>query len=425
MEVPGHFSNRRRNYMFVKHRRDKFFEFIRDLLEHSFVLDCMKDTLPDSWRHVEDLVTELHEAQKISTEAAAKTRLKKMIPEIGYFHTPLKLYEAFREHDEKYCMTKRRFVKPSFNDIRHILNLSQVNALIGSLQLVTFDGDCTLYSDGDNLKDTELAWGICVLLKNNVNVALVTAAGYGLDAAKYENRIAMLLESFDKNNIPAEAKQRFFVLGGECNYLLQCGADSHLIPIAEEDWMKDSIDDWSKEQTKLLLDVAEKTFIEAKDDLRLQVQIKRKERAVGIYAGGLKSKVNTPVGSGSKDIKRELLDELVLRARDAIEKANVTIPYCAFNGGNDVWVDVGTKEFGVKRLQKHLKVESASSIHVGDQFSNTGNDFAARSCATTAWVISPTETKYLLFQFLLKHGWCTREEMNDVRYCGPQKGGFI
>ena len=76
-------------------------------------------------------------------------------------------------------MSCRRFVRPSFNEVRHVLNLSQARRR-GSvppprararivpvthaaaqvlamrdtnLRLVTFDGDCTLYSDGNNFSD--------------------------------------------------------------------------------------------------------------------------------------------------------------------------------------------------------------------------------------------------------------------------------
>jgi hypothetical protein len=66
------------------------------------------------------------------------------------------------------------------------------------------------------------------MLSSGVSVALVTAAGYGLNAAKYENRIRNLLEAFTAQGLTAEAKQRFYVIGGECNYLLQVRANIHL-----------------------------------------------------------------------------------------------------------------------------------------------------------------------------------------------------
>ena len=50
--------------------------------------------------------------------------------------------------DRQRRISSRRFVPPSFNDIRLVLNSAQVLGLVGvggRLELVTFDGDVTLY----------------------------------------------------------------------------------------------------------------------------------------------------------------------------------------------------------------------------------------------------------------------------------------
>ena len=51
-------------------------------------------------------------------------------------------------------LLQRRFVPPSFNDIRLILNTAQIMGLMsaGPLELATFDGDVTLYDDGQSLE---------------------------------------------------------------------------------------------------------------------------------------------------------------------------------------------------------------------------------------------------------------------------------
>ena len=118
-------------------------------------------------------------------------------------------------------------------------------------------------------------------------------------------------------------------------------------------------------------------------------------------------------------MKKEALDEVVLRCQQAItahlrreqsttspsplpplpptseaagaaEGASTTtpwpsrsaerVPFCAFNGGRDAWVDVGNKDIGVQAMQSFLKIKSrANCLHVGDQLnSSIGNDFAAR-----------------------------------------------
>lgn len=76
-----------------------------------------------------------------------------------------------------------------------------MDAIADTLKLMTLDGDCTLYEDGEALQDEAMAESICRLLEAEVYVALVTAAGYGVDASRYEARIGVLLESFTKNGV--------------------------------------------------------------------------------------------------------------------------------------------------------------------------------------------------------------------------------
>jgi len=388
--------------MLTEHRRDGLYEFVRTLLRHSFVLDCMAETLPKSWAYIEELINEHMECTKKGH--GHKSRLKQLVPTIGTFHTPLMLQAAFEEYDAKYKISTRKFIQPSFNDIRHTMNLAQVNALKGQLKLVTFDGDCTLYSDGNNFAEPKLARNICLLLRRGVTCALVTAAGYGYKAERYEQRIGMLLKAFVEHGLTAEERKRFYVLGGECHYLLQVNEHAKLIPIPELEWVGKECHGWPQEQVTMLLDVCEGCLKEAISDMNLRTTILRKERAVGMIPGGSTGKATAPTGSGSKrsSLRREVLDECVMRVKRAIEESDVTIPYCAFNGGADVFIDVGNKRVGVSALQKYLKVAPSSTLHVGDQFLDTGNDFEARNVATTVWVTNPHETKYLLKQILQK-----------------------
>ena len=57
-----------------------------------------------------------------------------------------------------------------------------------------------------------------------MHVALVTAAGYAYDAPRYMRRLAGLFAYFELHQLAADAAARFWVLGGECNYLLACEA---------------------------------------------------------------------------------------------------------------------------------------------------------------------------------------------------------
>jgi IMP and pyridine-specific 5'-nucleotidase len=91
------------------------------------------------------------------------------------------------------------------------------------------------------------------------------------------------------------------------------------------------------------------------------------------------------------------------------------VPFCAFNGGRDVFVDIGDKSWGVAVCQAYFEkrarerataaggdeaagaIRGANTLHVGDQFLSAGsNDFKARSVCTTAWIASPAETVELL-----------------------------
>ena len=83
-----------------------------------------------------------------------QSKLKLLVPSIGNFFTRLPLADAFNYQDSRRFISSRRFVPPSFNDIRLILNTAQVKGLAaaGPLDLATFDGDVTLYDDGKSLE---------------------------------------------------------------------------------------------------------------------------------------------------------------------------------------------------------------------------------------------------------------------------------
>lgn len=75
-----------------------------------------------------------------------QSKLKLLVPSVGTFFTRLPLAAAFKYQDKKRFISSRRFVPPSFNDIRLILNTAQLMGVTaeGGLDLATFDGDVTL-----------------------------------------------------------------------------------------------------------------------------------------------------------------------------------------------------------------------------------------------------------------------------------------
>lgn len=44
----------------------------------------------------------------------------------GSFFTPLKLVDAFLEYDEFFALSRRKYVSPNFAEMRHVLNIAQV-----------------------------------------------------------------------------------------------------------------------------------------------------------------------------------------------------------------------------------------------------------------------------------------------------------
>ena len=54
------------------------------------------------------------------------SRLRRMVPSVGSFFTPLRLVEAFNEFDQFFALSRRRYVPPNFAEMRHILNIAQV-----------------------------------------------------------------------------------------------------------------------------------------------------------------------------------------------------------------------------------------------------------------------------------------------------------
>ena len=272
------FSSRRRNYMLQPHRRDGLIEWMKHMLQHSFVLDALDQTAPETFRHFEELIEEhrewtrlVNESTLSSTTAAFQTKgvnsrlskLRQLVPTVGVFHTNLPLRRAFKAYDDKYKVTARRHVTVSFNEIRQILNLAQVMALCGAgassssssaggspppppppllpaafagPSIVTFDGDQTLYTDGANFeKNPRLALSISLLLEAGVAIAVVTAAGYEYDVDKYTLRINGLLSFFrERKELTPEMAGNFYMFGGECNYLLRLNGEYELEPVQEK-----------------------------------------------------------------------------------------------------------------------------------------------------------------------------------------------
>lgn len=181
-------------------------------------------------------------------------------------------------------------------------------------------------------------------------------------------------------------------MGGECNYLHQTCVDAvtgkvGLEVVEPRKWKDGRGVRWSDEDINDLLNKAESTLKETVNLLHLDAKVLRKERACGI--------INTT----NKRFTYENLEEIALTVQNALK--DCTVPHCAFNGGNDVWVDVGNKALGISALQYYVappqtRLTGAQCLHVGDRFTETGNDTRSREVAMTAWVSNPDETVYIM-----------------------------
>ncbi|MCJ1306702.1 IMP 5'-nucleotidase [Agyrium rufum] len=347
-------------------------------------------------RDVEDLINDHIAHQKKHPDKPSK--LKILVPLVSSFFTPLRLEKAFFFQDEQRRISSRRFVGPSFNDVRLILNTAQVMSLVedGPIQLVTFDGDVTLYHDGGILAPgSPIVSKLLVLLAQGTKVAIVTAAGY-VDNEGYSLRFSALFEEvFVQQKLGALSDPGLIIVGGESNYLITYDRASPLRMkrVPRREWMLPEMLAWMEHEIEDLLCVAREALTDCITNLGLAAQIVRKERAIGII----------PIpGSTVMRFTREQLEETVLVTQQKLDLSNQRLPFCVFNGGvaggNDVFVDIGDKRLGVMVCQKYFGgIEGKSTLHVGDQFLSAGaNDFKARLACTTAWIASPEETAQLL-----------------------------
>lgn len=327
------------------------------------------------------------------TNVPGKSKLKLLVPTVGTFFTKLPLADAFQYQDKHRFISRRRFVAPSFNDVRLILNTAQVLGLLRSNgpNLVTFDGDVTLYDDGACLTDDNpVIHRIIRLLQQDRKVGIVTAAGYS-DAPRYYERLKGLLDAVHESTVLSSfQKGGLVVMGGESNFLFRYdpGNPVRLAYVPRHEWLLDEMVKWNENDITELLDIAESSLRACASNLNMPVAVLRKDRAVGVYPF-----------DRSRPIHREQLEETVLVVQNTVERSAVgaRLPFCAFNGasplrlclesniddagGNDVFVDIGDKSWGVCACQQYFGgIDRTKTLHIGDQFLSAGaNDFKVLS----------------------------------------------
>lgn len=396
-------------YALKTHRRDQLIEWIKGLLAVPFVLHSHPTAVfepngesvdqqasvaqrryAEIMRDVEEIINDHIDHQK--SGKPDRSKLKLLVPSVANFFTSLALHDAFIWQDQRRFISHRRFVPPSFNDVRLVLNTAQVMSLVrnGPLELVTFDGDVTLYDDGMCLvPENPVIAKILELMRRGSKIGIVTAAGY-TEAKRYYERLFGLLNAIQTSDLPLESKQNLIVMGGESNFCFKFDENSpdmlRLVP--REEWLLKEMLAWHEADIKELLDLAEASLKDTVRNFRMEALVVRKERAVGI------------IPKDGHKFCRETLEETVLIVQKILDISEVgqRLPFCAFNGGNDVFVDIGDKSWGVLACQRIFGgIEGAKTLHVGDQFLSAGaNDFKARLACTTAWIANPQETCQLL-----------------------------
>jgi len=429
-------SRYRVEYALKTHRRDQFIEWIKGLLAVPFVLYSQPTGVFDAG--VAEMSEEAHRRyaeimrdvetmldDHIRLEQAIHplpSKLKMLVPSIGSFFTRLPLEAAFKSQERKRYISSRRYVSPSFNDVRLILNTAQLMAVTtyGSLQLATFDGDVTLYDDGESLEiDNPVIPRMLDLMRKNVKIGIVTAAGY-TTSERYYSRLHGLLDAIatDEHLTPTQ-RHNIVIMGGEANYLFEFDPTSEylLSPVPRDRWLTPEMQTWSEDSINRLLDMAEAALRDCVKTMNLPATVMRKDRAVGIIPTDPKVRIPRESLEETVIVVQKTL-ELSVRADMVVAAApnsnvstvqpgmNRVVPFCAFNGGRDVFVDIGDKSWGVSVCQKWFggsspadegMIKGDQTLHVGDQFLSAGaNDFKARSVGTTAWIANPAETVELL-----------------------------
>ncbi|KAF3359696.1 Chromatin structure-remodeling complex subunit RSC2 [Verticillium dahliae VDG1] len=260
-------------YALKTHRRDQFIEWIKGLLAVPFVLysqptgvldangTSLARTAEEAHRRYAEIMrdVELMIDDHITLQPnKVPSKLTMLVPGVGPFFTRLPLEAAFNHQDRKRYISSRRYVSPSFNDVRLVLNTAQTMAVTsGSLQLATFDGDVTLYDDGQCLEPSSpLVPRLLDLLRRDVKIGIVTAAGY-TTADRYHERLYGLLDAVAASaSLSEEQKRNVVIMGGEANYLFELDPTvPHLLaPVSRDRWLTPEMATWSDAGIAALLD---------------------------------------------------------------------------------------------------------------------------------------------------------------------------
>ena len=183
--------------------------------------------------------------------------------------------------------------------------------------------------------------------------------------------------------------------------------------VPDGEWKSPEMASWTPEEIERLLDAAQAALEEGAARLRLPVRVIRKERAVGVLPlaptvyevlEDLAISVQVELAGGKRwegekdksNRGRRRESEIESESSSNSSSSYPLLPFCAFNGGGDVFVDVGNKSLGLDALKAYLQLSPSQVLHVGDRFTASGNDSATRDCCSILWVANPEETDFFI-----------------------------
>uniref|UniRef100_A0A8H7K418 IMP-specific 5'-nucleotidase 1 n=1 Tax=Bionectria ochroleuca TaxID=29856 RepID=A0A8H7K418_BIOOC len=428
-------------YALKTHRRDQFIEWVKGLLAVPFVLYSEPTGVFGDGTNVDRMAEESHrryaeimrDVERMiddhmtiqGHDEAFPSKLLMLVPTAGPFFTRLPLEAAFKYQDRKRHISSRRYVAPSFNDVRLVLNSAQLMAVTGapsSWPRLMVMSPCTT---------TGRVWSRTVLSCRGFwtsSARTSRSASSQPRATPRQTGTTSASTACSTPSPPPRTSTRFRSRTSSSWAARQLplrvlpSSPYRLAPVPRASWLTPEMAAWSEADITALLDVAESALKECVRTMKLPATTLRKDRAVGII----------PTDPDTR-IARESLEETVLVVQRILESHSSAsppppapaspprgsssrrrrrrrgnqpprrgVPFCAFNGGRDVFVDIGDKSWGVTVCQQWFGAAGAAirgenTLHVGDQFLSAGaNDFKARRVGTTAWIASPAETVDLL-----------------------------
>jgi len=140
-----------------------------------------------------------------------------------------------------------------------------------------------------------------------------------------------------------------FVMGGQCNFLFRLDRETFRLKlIPEKEWMTSEMLDWDPIASQEMLNAAMRELQAVSAKFRLPMRFVEKEAAVGALF----------IGDENDTSLQNYLDEVALEVRERLNILNYPVPFNCFNGGLDVFVDIGSKQHGLMvRLSLSLSLE--------------------------------------------------------------------